>query len=61
MALAARHRLPAIYGLTEFAVAGGLLSYASSHLSTLIARLGVYAARILKGDKPADLPVIRSQ
>ena len=60
-ALAARHALPAIYPNSNFAVAGGLMSY-GGNLGRNIGgaggrRLGIYTARILKGDKPADLPV----
>src|SRR5262249_52557973 len=57
-ALALRHRLPAIYAIRDFPEAGGLMSYGSSFIDAH--RLaGVYAGRILKGEKPADMPVIR--
>jgi putative ABC transport system substrate-binding protein len=54
--LAARHAVPAIYPFREFAVDGGLISY-GNNVPEAFHRGGVYAGRILKGDKPADLPV----
>ena len=54
-----RHALPAIYVSPDFVEAGGLISYGSSQPDAY-RRAGTYAGRILSGDKPADLPVVRS-
>jgi putative ABC transport system substrate-binding protein len=56
IALAARHAIPALYWRREFAQAGGLISY-GSNLGDALHTMGFYAARILKGEKPGDLPV----
>ena len=57
--LASRHALPATYPLRDFAEVGGLMSYGANPADTF-RHIGVYAGRILKGAKPADLPVVQS-
>ena len=59
VALSARHAVPTIYDSREFAEAGGLMSYGPNHVN-LWAQAGTYVARILKGEKPSDLPVTQA-
>ena len=59
VALAARHAIPALYEWREFVIAGGLMSYNANRTESG-RQIGAYAAQVLKGAKPGDLPVVQS-
>jgi putative tryptophan/tyrosine transport system substrate-binding protein len=58
IALATRHAVPTMYEFRDFPAAGGLMSY-GTNLADAYHQVGLYTARILKGEKPADLPVVQ--
>ena len=58
VALAARHAVPGMYFLRDYPLAGGLMSYGTD-LADVYQKIGIYAGRMLKGDKPPDLPIMQ--